>query len=110
MVQTILREAMVLIDPLENPDGRARFVTHTKFGRAATPDADPLSAEHDEPWPGGRSNHYLFDMNRDYISLSQPETRGPHQDWRSSTSRRSSSICTRWAGRTPTTSRRRPIR
>ncbi len=76
MVQTILREALVLIDPLENPDGRARFVTHTKFGRAATPDADPLSAEHDEPWPGGRSNHYLFDMNRDYISLSQPETRG----------------------------------
>jgi hypothetical protein len=76
MVQTILREALVLIDPLENPDGRARFVTHTKFGRAAAPDADPLSAEHDEPWPGGRSNHYLFDMNRDYISLSQPETRG----------------------------------
>ena len=76
VVQTILRDALLLIDPLENPDGRARFVTHTKFGRAATPDADPLSAEHDEPWPGGRSNHYLFDMNRDYISLSQPETRG----------------------------------
>jgi hypothetical protein len=76
MVQTILREALVLIDPLENPDGRARFVTHTKFGRAASPDADPLTAEHDEPWPGGRSNHYLFDMNRDYISLSQPETLG----------------------------------
>ena len=76
IVQTILREALVLIDPLENPDGRARFVTYTKFGRAASPDADPLSAEHDEPWPGGRSNHYLFDMNRDYISLSQPETRG----------------------------------
>ena len=76
MVQTILREALILIDPLENPDGRARFVTHTKFGRAALPDADPLTAEHDEPWPGGRSNHYLFDMNRDYISLSQPETLG----------------------------------
>ena len=33
-------------------------------------------AEHDEPWPGGRSNHYLFDMNRDWLALSQPETRG----------------------------------
>jgi Zinc carboxypeptidase len=76
MVQTILREALLLIDPLENPDGRARFVTHTKFGRAASPDPEPLTAEHDEPWPGGRSNHYLFDMNRDYISLSQPETLG----------------------------------
>jgi hypothetical protein len=75
-VQTILREALVLIDPLENPDGRARFVTHTKFGRAASPDPNPLSAEHDEPWPGGRTNHYLFDMNRDYFALSQPETRG----------------------------------
>ncbi len=76
VVQTILREALVLIDPLENPDGRARFVLQTRFGRAATPDANPLSAEHDEPWPSGRSNHYLFDMNRDYFSLSQPETRG----------------------------------
>ena len=34
------------------------------------------NAEHDEPWPGGRSNHYLFDMNRDWFAQSQPETRG----------------------------------
>ena len=48
----------------------------TAQGRAAAPDAEPLSAEHDEPWPGGRANHYLFDMNRDWFAQSQPETRG----------------------------------
>ena len=76
MVDTILRESIVLIDPLENPDGRARFLFQHKLGRAATPDPDRLSAEHDEPWPGGRSNHYLFDMNRDWFAQTQPETRG----------------------------------
>jgi hypothetical protein len=76
MVDTILRESIVLIDPLENPDGRARFVFQNLLGRAAAPDPERFSAEHDEPWPGGRSNHYLFDMNRDWFAQSQPETRG----------------------------------
>lgn len=75
-VDTILRESIVLIDPLENPDGRSRFVFQNLLGQAAIPDSEPASAEHDEPWPGGRSNHYLFDMNRDWFSQSQPETRG----------------------------------
>ena len=46
------------------------------MGRGATPDAEPPAAEHDEPWPGGRWNHYLFDLNRDWFALTQPETRG----------------------------------
>jgi hypothetical protein len=71
-----LRDALVIIDPMQNPDGRQRFVTHNLMGRALEPDSEPSSLEHDEPWPGGRSNHYLFDMNRDYFALSQPETRG----------------------------------
>ena len=76
-VDTVLRESLVLIDPTQNPDGRARFWHANQQGRAAgVPDADPASAEHDEPWPGGRSNHYLFDMNRDWFAMSQPETRG----------------------------------
>lgn len=76
-VDTVLRESLVLIDPLQNPDGRARFVASNQQGRAAgVPDADPASLEHDEPWPGGRANHYLFDMNRDWFAMSQPETRG----------------------------------
>jgi len=83
-VNTILNESIVLIDPLENPDGRARFLYQTLLGRAAQPDPEPRSAEHDEPWPGGRSNHYLFDMNRDWFAQTQPETRGRtlvYLDW-----------------------------
>jgi len=76
VAETILRESMVLIDPMQNPDGRERFILQTLMGRAAAPDDEPLAAEHDEPWPGGRSNHYLFDMNRDWFAQSQPETRG----------------------------------
>jgi hypothetical protein len=71
-----LRDALVIIDPMQNPDGRQRFVTHNLLGRAVEPDPNPQSAEHDEPWPGGRVNHYLFDMNRDYFALSQRETQG----------------------------------
>ncbi len=75
-VDAVLRDALVLIDPMQNPDGRARFVSSNLQGRAITADPTPYSAEHDEPWPGGRSNHYLFDMNRDWFAQSQPETRG----------------------------------
>ena len=75
-VQAILRESIVVIDPMQNPDGRARFVVQNLLGRAADPDPNPVTAEHDEPWPGGRVNHYLFDMNRDWFAQSQLETRG----------------------------------
>jgi Zinc carboxypeptidase len=83
-VDAILGNALVIIDPMENPDGRARFVFQNLLGRASKPDPEPVSAEHDEPWPGGRSNHYLFDMNRDWFALSQPETIGRiavHQEY-----------------------------
>jgi hypothetical protein len=75
-VELILRESLVLIDPMQNPDGRARFVFQNTMGRARWEDATPASAEHDEPWPGGRVNHYLFDLNRDWFAQTQPETRG----------------------------------
>jgi len=71
-----LRDAIVIIDPMQNPDGRQRFVTQNLLARSIEPDRNPQSAEHDEPWPGGRVNHYLFDMNRDYFALSQRETQG----------------------------------
>jgi len=75
-VDLILRESLVLIDPMQNPDGRARFVFQNTMGRARWEDAAPAAAEHDEPWPGGRVNHYLFDLNRDWFAQTQPETRG----------------------------------
>lgn len=75
-VETILRESIVIIDPIQNPDGRARFVFQNRLHRAAEPDPDPLAAERDEPWPGGRTNHYFFDLNRDWYAHTQPESRG----------------------------------
>ncbi|MDP2959274.1 MAG: M14 family zinc carboxypeptidase, partial [Longimicrobiales bacterium] len=76
VVDLIFRESLVLIDPMQNPDGRARFVFQNTQGASRWPDADPLSAEHDEGWPGGRGNHYLFDLNRDWFVQTQPETQG----------------------------------
>jgi hypothetical protein len=75
-VDAVFRDSLVLIDPMQNPDGRARFIFQNLQGRAAVADPTPYNAEHDEPWPGGRSNHYLFDMNRDWFAQTQPETRG----------------------------------
>ncbi|MDP1569434.1 MAG: M14 family zinc carboxypeptidase [Vicinamibacterales bacterium] len=75
-VDLILRESIVLIDPMQNPDGRARFIASNTHGHAMAPDQEPAAAERDEPWPGGRSNHYLFDLNRDWFPLNHPETQG----------------------------------
>jgi hypothetical protein len=65
---------LILIDPCENPDGRARYLAQTlSFAhRSANPDQDDLS--HRTVWPWGRGNHYLFDMNRDWITMNQPES------------------------------------
>ncbi|HEY5611481.1 MAG TPA: M14 family zinc carboxypeptidase [Thermoanaerobaculia bacterium] len=70
-----LDDAVVIIDPLENPDGRERYVSSFHRQSGLKPNADPQSFEHVEPWPGGRYNHYLFDMNRDWAWGSQRETR-----------------------------------
>ena len=75
-VADILRNTVVVIDPMQNPDGRDRFVHHFEMSEGLVPDADRISAEHDEPWPGGRTNHYLFDLNRDWFIKTQPETQG----------------------------------
>lgn len=76
VVDRILEEAIVMIDPVQNPDGRDRFVQNFEIAEGLEPNASPLAAEHNEPWPGGRTNHYLFDLNRDWISLNHPETLG----------------------------------
>jgi hypothetical protein len=74
--KTIMANTIVIIDAMQNPDGRARFVNNFLASTGIVPDADRQAAEHDEPWPSGRVNHYLFDLNRDWFTLSQPETRG----------------------------------
>ncbi len=75
-VDTIMRESVVIIDPAQNPDGRARFTSSYYQQLGIAPSADRATAGHDEPWPSGRVNHYLFDLNRDWFALTQPETRG----------------------------------
>ncbi len=75
-VADIMRDTVVVIDPMQNPDGRDRFIHQFEIAEGLVPDSDRISAEHNEPWPGGRSNHYLFDLNRDWFIMTQPETRG----------------------------------
>lgn len=75
-VEQILSDTIVVLDPVQNPDGRARFVSHFRGALGMTPIGDRQAAEHDETWPSGRVNHYMFDLNRDWFTLSQPETRG----------------------------------
>jgi hypothetical protein len=76
VVGKIMENTIVMIDPTQNPDGRDRFVHNFEIAEGLLPDANPLAAEHNEPWPGGRTNHYYFDLNRDWLALTQPETRG----------------------------------
>jgi hypothetical protein len=76
LVTNVLANVLVLIDPIQNPDGRDRFVTNYETSEGLEPDSNPLGAEHNEPWPGGRTNHYYFDLNRDWLAITQPETAG----------------------------------
>lgn len=76
IAEAALKNALVILDPMQNPDGRDRFINFFRQNVGRWPDADLQSAEHNEPWPSGRVNHYLFDMNRDWFSQTQPETRG----------------------------------
>ena len=62
------------MDPCLNPDGRDRYVNWFTSVVGNKLNADPLSREHSEPWPGGRTNHYNFDLNRDWAWQSQIET------------------------------------
>jgi Zinc carboxypeptidase len=71
----LLRDVVVLLDPLCNPDGRERYVNGFKQRVGDTPNPRRTSAEHFEPWPGGRQNHYMLDLNRDWAWASQQETR-----------------------------------
>lgn len=71
----LLDNLVVVIDPLLNPDGRERYIEWFMHARGADPNPNPDAYEHNEPWPGGRVNHYLIDMNRDWAWSSQREVR-----------------------------------
>ena len=70
-----LQHSVVIIDPMLNPDGRDRYVYWYKQASGVHPNANPAVWEHQEPGPGGRVNHYLFDLNRDWAWQTQKETK-----------------------------------
>ena len=72
--QDWLKNTLVIIDPCINPDGRDRYVNWFNETSSTPYDNDPQSSEHSEPWPGGRPNHYLFDLNRDWVWTTQVES------------------------------------
>ncbi len=80
-VSGVLDGVMVIIDPMVNPDGRARYVNFYRQARGVVPNPNRNTREHREPWPGGRPNHYLFDLNRDWAWMSQPETKARLATW-----------------------------
>ncbi|NML37966.1 zinc carboxypeptidase [Chitinophaga sp. G-6-1-13] len=72
--QQWLQNTVVIIDPCLNPDGRERYVNFYNAVRSLQPDVNRYSREHNEPWPGGRPNHYYFDLNRDWAWQTQRES------------------------------------
>lgn len=76
VAEKIRNNLVVSIDPLQNPDGRTRFLGQLTQYNSIIPSTDVQSLHHRGVWPWGRGNHYLFDLNRDWFSLVHPETRG----------------------------------
>jgi len=79
-----LKNTVIIIDPCLNPDGRDRYANfYNQYGNFP-PNPSGDAKEHREPWPGGRANHYLFDLNRDWAWLTQQESRArlkAYQEW-----------------------------
>lgn len=83
-VQQWIENAVILLQPILNPDGHDRFAMWSNMHKSAAPVADPQHREHIEPWPNGRPNHYWFDLNRDWLLLQHPESRAriaQYQQW-----------------------------
>ncbi|MBJ7881231.1 M14 family metallopeptidase [Gelidibacter salicanalis] len=74
-VKDMLDKMVVLFDPSFNPDGLQRFAYWANSNRSKNLNPDPNDREFSEVWPGGRSNHYWFDMNRDWLPVQLPESK-----------------------------------
>ncbi len=74
-VKQLLDESVILLDPAFNPDGLQRFAYWANTNRGKNLNPDPNDREYREVWPGGRTNHYWFDMNRDWLPVQLPESR-----------------------------------
>ncbi|GAB3570852.1 M14 family metallopeptidase [Spirosoma luteolum] len=72
--QKVMNTSVVILDPGLNPDGHDRYVNWFNQMVGSVPDPNPSAREHNEPWPGGRYTHYLFDPNRDWAWQTQEIT------------------------------------
>ncbi len=74
-IDELLNNAVILFDPSFNPDGLQRFAHWANTHKAQHINPDPNDREYSEAWPGGRTNHYWFDLNRDWLPVQLPESR-----------------------------------
>ncbi len=74
-IDQLLNDLIILFDPSFNPDGLQRFSTWANTHKAQNINPDPNDREYNEVWPGGRTNHYWFDLNRDWLPAQLPESR-----------------------------------
>lgn len=74
-IDALLQNNIVLLDPAFNPDGLSRFAQWANMHKGQNLVADSAHREHREGWPSGRTNHYWFDLNRDWLLLAHPESR-----------------------------------
>jgi hypothetical protein len=84
-IDKMLENTIILFDPSFNPDGLHRFSSWVNSRKGKNISADPLDTEHNEAWPGGRTNHYWFDLNRDWLVAQQPESQArakKFQQWK----------------------------
>ncbi len=75
-IERLLSNTIIILDPCLNPDGFTRHSTWANMHQGHIPNGDNNSRQFYEVWPGGRTNHYWFDLNRDYLLLVNPESRG----------------------------------
>lgn len=83
-IDDLLKNTVILFDPSLNPDGLQRFAYWANTNRSQNLNPDPNDREYSEVWPGGRTNHYWFDMNRDWLPVQLPESRArikTFHDW-----------------------------
>lgn len=84
-VKDYLEKTVVIIEPVQNPDGLARFASWANQHKGVTRNFDPQNRDHYEAWPSGRTNHYWFDLNRDWIFTVHPESKArlkAYHEWR----------------------------
>lgn len=75
-LKELRKNNIILLDPCYNPDGLTRFSTWANMHKHTTLSADPAGREFNEVWPGGRTNHYWFDLNRDWLFNIHPSSKG----------------------------------